>query len=305
MPPEPITVTLSRIFIHHEVSRGEVLIALNQKLDLISNGNLVACGTALPEKINETMNIPLVCMTAYQRILANLDNIFWDYGVPLLCIGALGVGILFFKKAMDYVDDTGTLTVEPESWKRAQARVNVEKAVKEEKFRRGQQGRDIYIGLGDSYIDANPRTYTAEDRAAHRAAFTRAQNELEKADRREAEERFGIPNDTNFVVQTSQPVSHQEVVSSLSHSQRRDARWRADKVEAELAAHKLANLRITGAEVNSEEVTFTGEIGASANGSVTEDDILEHTEHLEMTQGTSGGIWVKIVGKMFRIIFRR
>lgn len=118
MPPEPITISLSRIFIHGEVSRGEALFALNEKLGIL-DGRLVECGSALPPTLTESMDIPRACMTTYQWALANVDRAFWDLAVPVICGLAVIGGIIAIKKFVDYADNVGTLTVEPASWARA------------------------------------------------------------------------------------------------------------------------------------------------------------------------------------------
>lgn len=111
-PPPPIKLSWSRIIVLGEATRGQVLLELDKVYHLVVNRNLVSCGAALPEKISETINIPDTCMNTYQWALANVDKAFWDIGVPLLCVGALGVGFLCLKRCMDYADNVGTITID-------------------------------------------------------------------------------------------------------------------------------------------------------------------------------------------------
>jgi hypothetical protein len=294
-PPPPPYISWSTIHIHAEYSRGLILDLLNNKLNLIANGNFVGCGTALPEKITDSMRIPDTCFTIYQWALANVDKTFFDYGVPLLCLAAIVAGAIIVKKGMDYVDNVGVLHVDEVALDLAQRRKWVEEAVKEGRFRRTEIGSDIYVRPWPDQI-RQQRKLSPEELAAHRAAHTREQQRLENEDRRIAEKKYDIAGDTHFL-SPSEPAqaTHQEIVSERSWAQRLAGIFTADRGSAVFAGTpRMSHVQFCDFRNVGNESIFEGTIGASSRGDITPDDIDKLGDDLRMTTGIEGPMRVNI-----------
>jgi hypothetical protein len=310
-PPPPLYISWRTIFAHSEYSRGIILDLLNKRFDLIQNGNLVACGSALPERITEPIHIPDACFTTFQwAFLANIDKVFFDYGVPLLCLTAIVAGTIIVVKGMNYIDGVGVLHVDEVAFNRARKRKWVEENMREAKKRRDLYGLSDYVPPNSGGDQMRPgRILTPEQKLEHRANWTKKQKALENQDRADAEILYGIGGDTNFATTPTHSAAsnpHQEIVREPSWLEKLAGIFKGDHLNAVFASSpRMAHIQIIDYNEVGQDSIFEGIIGESARGDITEDDIAQLEDGLRMTTGITGQMSVNISDnkKKIRITF--